>query len=236
MKRSNVLAGYSSWLLFLVGTILIIAGGLIYALPQSLLTPFSLAIIVLGIVLLFQTSCAFQSNNDVKLILAIIVSSVLVIFIDFWPVQMFYSNTTASLLRLVGISSIQQSTPHFGGVQVIIFVREAVTNRIVGGEIDNGCAGLMALIPCLILLFLADTYREPKPERLIVGILAVCIIVLGNLFRIFVELWAPAVGLIPFEYVHYPLAFLLGYFGVTVIAILGQRILKREKSQTFKKN
>lgn len=234
MKQSNLLAGYSSRLLFLVGTILIIAGGLIYALPPSPLTPFSLALIVLGIVLLFQTSRAFRPNNDVKLILAIIVSSILVIFIDFWPVQGFYSNTTASLLQLMGIGSIQQFNPHFGGVQVLIFVREAVTNRIVGGEIDNGCAGLMALIPCLVLLFLADTNRDLKPDRFIVGILAVCIIVLGNLFRIFVELWAPAVGLIPFELVHYPLAFLLGYFGVTVIAILGQRLLKHEKSQVIK--
>jgi exosortase/archaeosortase family protein len=234
VKQSNVLEGYSSWLLFLVGTILIIAGGLIYAFPQSPLTPFALFLIVLGIVLIFQTSRAFQPNNDVKLILAIILASLLVIFIDFWPIQGFYSNTTASILQLTGINTIRYFNPHFGGVQVLIFVREAITNRIVGGEIDNGCAGIIALIPCLVLLILADRQREPKPDQLIVGILAVCIIVLGNLFRIFVELWAPAVGLIPFELVHYPLAFLLGYFGVTVIALLGQRITKREKSKATK--
>jgi exosortase/archaeosortase family protein len=116
----------------------------------------------------------------------------------------------------------------------VIFVREAVTMRIVGGEIDNACAGLIALVPCLTLLVLHDRTTDRKPDLIIIGLLAICIIVLGNLFRIFIELWAPGVGVMPFEFVHYPLAFLLGYFGVSVIAILGQRLTKPEKEFPLK--
>ena len=232
--RSNLLVGYSPWLLFLIGTILIIAGGMAYSFPLSPFIALALFLIVLGIIILLQSSRAFQTNNDVKLIFVIIFSALLVILIDFWPIQWAYSQAVATFLQVTGISPIQYLTPHFGGAQIVIFVREAVSMRIVGGEIDNACAGLIALIPSLTLLVLANQSAEPKSDRIVVGLLAVCIIVLGNLFRIFIELWAPGVGLIPFELVHYPLAFLLGYFGVSVIAILGQRLTKQEKELPLK--
>ncbi len=236
MKQTNLIADYSPWLLFIVGTTLIVAGGIAYSIPQNPLTPFALFLLVIGIIILLQSSRAFQPNNDVKLIITIILSALLVILIDFWPVQWLYSQTVASLLLFSGISPIQSLIPHFGGAQVLIFVREAVTLRIIGGEIDNACAGLIALIPSLALLILADRNLEPKPDHIIVGVLAICIIVLGNLFRIFIELWAPALGFAPFEFVHYPLAFLLGYFGIVVIAILGQRIRKRKKVKKIQEN
>ncbi|MFX1577639.1 MAG: hypothetical protein ACFFCF_10770 [Promethearchaeota archaeon] len=228
MKHSNLLIDYSPWLLFLVGTTLIVAGGVIYSFPQSILIPVALFLIVLGITILFQSSKAFKTNNDVKLISAIIFSSLLVILIDFWPIQWLYSQTVASLLQFIGVNPILYFVPHFGGAQVLIFVNEAVTFRIIGGEIDNACAGLIALIPCLTLLVLADKNHEPKPDHVGVVLIAICIIVLGNLFRIFIELFAPAVGLAPFELVHYPLAFLLGYFGVVVITLVGQRLTSKK--------
>ncbi len=234
MNHSNSLVGYSPWLLFLVGTILIIAGGMAYSIPQSPFIALALFLIVLGITILLQASRAFQTNNDLKLIFTIIFSALLVILIDFWPIQWSYSQAVALFLQLTGISPIQYLTPHFGGAQVVIFVREAVTMRIVGGEIDNACAGLIALVPCLTLLVLRDRTTARKPDLIIIGFLAVGIIVLGNLFRIFIELWAPGVGVMPFELVHYPLAFLLGYFGISVIAILGQRLTKQEKEFPLK--
>jgi exosortase/archaeosortase family protein len=200
-----------------------------YSIPQSPFIALALFLIVLGITILLQSSRAFQTNNDVKLIFTIFFSALLVIVIDFWPIQWSYSQAVATFLQVTGIIPIQYLTPHLGGVQVVIYIREAVTMRIVGGEIDNACAGLIALIPCLTLLILANRSAEYKPDRIIVGLLAICIIVLGNLFRIFIELWAPGVGVMPFELVHYPLAFFLGYFGVSVIAILGQRLLRQEK-------
>ncbi len=51
----------------------------------------------------------------------------------------------------------------------------------------------------------------------------------GNLLRLFIELWAPAVGLFPFELVHYPLAFGLGMLGLTTTILIGQRLGKIEK-------
>lgn len=234
MKHTNFLADYSPRLLFFVGTLLIIAGGMAYSFSLSPFIALALFLIVLGITLLLQSSRALQTNSDLKLIFTIIFSALLVILVDFWPIQWSYSQAVALFLQLTGISPIQYLTPHLGGAQVVIFVREAVTMRIVGGEIDNACAGLIALIPCLTLLILADRTTEPKPDRIIIGFLAIGIIVLGNLFRIFIELWVPAVGVLPFELVHYPLAFLLGYFGVSVIAILGHRLIKQETETPLK--
>jgi exosortase/archaeosortase family protein len=234
VKQSNLLVDYSPWFLFIVGTLLIIAGGVAYSIPLSPLGPLALFFIVLGITILLQASPAFRPNSDIKVISVSIASALLVILIDFWPVQWLYSQTSASLLGFAGINSIQYLNPHFGGAQILIFVREAGTMRIVGGEIDNACAGLIALIPCIMLLLLADKRQQPNPDRVIVGLAAILIIVLGNLFRIFIELWAPAVGLAPFELVHYPLAFLLGYFGVVVIALLGQRVTQKDKVQKTK--
>lgn len=230
-----MLADYSPKLLFTVGTIFIIAGGIAYSIPQSPLLSMALFLLVLGIIILLQSSRSFRPNDDIKLIFTIIFSALLVILIDFWPIQLLYSQTVASLLLFTGIPSIQSLNPHFGGAQVLIFVREAITLRIIGGEIDNACAGLIALIPVLTLLVLAERTLDPKPDRIIVGILAICIIVLGNLFRIFIELWVPAVGLVPFELVHYPLAFLLGYFGIVVIALLGSRMIKHKTPGKFQK-
>ncbi|MFX1564739.1 MAG: hypothetical protein ACFFCH_01990 [Promethearchaeota archaeon] len=234
MKQSNFLGDYSPWFLFVVGTILIIAGGVMYSIPLSPLGPLALFFIVLGIAILLQSSLAFQPNNDIKLVLIIAISALLVILVDFWPLQWLYSHTSATILGFAGINAIQYFNPHFGGAQILIFIHEAGTMRIVGGEIDNACAGLIALIPCLMLLLLSDKKMQPKPDRVIVGLAAILIIVLGNLFRIFIELWAPAVGIAPFELVHYPLAFLLGYFGVVVIALLGQRVTQQAKVQNTK--
>ncbi len=234
MNQSNVLAEFPSWLLVLVGTSLIIAGGIAYSIPLNPFVSFALFLIVLGIIILLQSSQAFQTNNDVKLLLITIFSILLVILIDMWPLQWLYSQTAFNLLRITGVIPVQYFNPHFGGVQVLIFIHEAITMRIVGGEIDNACAGLIALVPCLVLLILADRNLEPKSNRIVIGTLAIFIIVFGNLFRIFIELWAPAVGLTPFELVHYPLAFLLGYLGIVVIAILGQLIKQPEKPLNVK--
>jgi exosortase/archaeosortase family protein len=230
MKRLRVLRNHSPWLLFLIGTILLALGGTVYSIPQNLLIPTALFLLVFGINILLQASVAFQPSNNMKLIFSILLSALVIILIDFWPVQLVYSQAAAILLRFGGITPMQYFAPHIGGAQILIFVHEAVTLRVVGGEIDNACAGLIALIPCLMLLILADRKTSNGYNRIIIGIFATCIIVLGNLFRIFIELWAPAKGLAPFELVHYPLAFLLGYSGMIAITILGQRLIGTKKT------
>ncbi len=224
VKQSNFLGQYSPTILIIMGITLILAGGLTYAIFLGSIISLGLFVLTLGICILLQASRGFRTNNDLKFLIIIILSALLVILIDFWPIQLVYVQAVASLLQWLAITPIQYFFPHWGGAQILIYVREAGTNRIVGGEIDNACAGLMALIPCLLLLLSYDKNQKPKPDRLIIGILAVCIIVMGNFIRIFVELWAPASGFIPFELVHYPLALLTGLGGMIAITIAGQRI------------
>lgn len=223
-KQSNFLGQYSPTTLAIIGITLILAGGLSYAIFLGPIISLALFFLTLGICLLLQSSRGFKTNNDLKFLIIVILSVTLVILIDFWPIQLVYSQAIASLLQWLAIIPIQYSYPHWGGAQILIYVREAGTNRIVGGEIDNACAGLMALIPCLLLLLTHDKNQKPKPDRLVIGILATVIIVIGNFIRIFAELWAPASGLLPFELVHYPLALLTGLSGIAAIVIAGQRI------------
>jgi len=106
----------------------------------------------------------------------------------------------------------------------LLFVQEAGSGRIIGGEIDNACAGLIVVVPALFLLWLANRKDPPSPDSVIAGILTICLTIVGNFGRILFELWAPAVGLAPFEIVHYPLAYLLGICGLGMIIWFGHRL------------
>ncbi len=229
VKPSNVLAAIPPLILYIVGFVFLAVGGLIYAVFVILLSPLALFFLTLGAILLLQSSHGFRLNNDLRLILSIILSAILVIFVDFWPIQLAYSQGAAAVLQFGGFNTVLYVSSHFGGIQVLLFVQQAGTGSLVGGEIDNACAGLIALIPCLLLIFFSNRTPQPIPNRIAVGAVAICIIVLGNFFRICVELWLPAIGLAPFELVHYPLAFILGILGLTGIVIAGQRLTVKQK-------
>jgi hypothetical protein len=57
------------------------------------------------------------------------------------------------------------------------------------------------------------------------------VIGVGNLLRIVIELWAPASIVVPFEVVHYPLAFILGIFGLIFIVNVGNQLVIFEKAE-----
>ncbi len=224
VKPSNILINHPPLFLYIIGFVLLAVGGLIYAVFVISLSPLALFFLTLGAIILLQSSHSFRLNNDFWLILSIIISATLVIVIDFWPIQIAYAQGATTVLQFLGLNTVQYSFPHFGGIQVLLFAQQVGTGSLMGGEIDNACAGLIALIPCLLLIFLSDRNLQPKPNRLVVSAVSICIIILGNFFRICVELWIPALGLAPFELVHYPLAFILGILGLTGIAIAGQRL------------
>lgn len=223
-KRSSFLTNISQLRLFIIGIILTIAGGLTYIALQPNLIAIALILLILGITIFFQSSRAFQVD-DFSFLFVVFFSIILLTGIDFWSVQVAYSTAASNNLQLFGIASFQVLNPHYGGMQVLLFVQEAGTGRFVGGEIDNACAGLIVLIPCILLLCLTDKEHLPLPNRIVVGSVSLGIIIIGNFARIFFELWAPAVGLAPFEIVHYPPAFILGLLGLIVIIIFSQRMV-----------
>jgi exosortase/archaeosortase family protein len=186
--------------------------------------PLAIVFLTIGLILMLQASRAFQVKSNFRFIITIIVSALLMIIVDFWPIQVVYARAVSTVLQLLGIPSIQSFTPYLGGIQILLFVQDAGSGLLVGGEIDNACAGLILLLPALILLFLANRKEPPYPDSVLVGVFAVCLVVLGNFCRIIFELWAPAVALAPFELVHYPLAFILGSCGLGVIIWWGHKL------------
>lgn len=187
-----------------------------------------LLLLLIGIIIMLQASRAFQVNTNFRFIVAILISAILVIWVDFWPIQLVYAQSVATVLQVLAIPFTQTSTPHFGGVQILLFVQEAGSGQIIGGEIDNACAGLIVLIPALLLLWLTNHKQPPYPDTMKVGVLTVCLVVVGNFGRIVFELWAPAIALAPFDILHYPLALLLGVLGLIAMIWWGQHLQRPE--------
>lgn len=216
---------------FSTGFILIALGGVGYSVLPSLLLPVALLTIIIGSTIFFQSSRAFQVTQFRSLIIVVIISVILVIFIDFWPFQYLIAQTVSTSLQFLNVPHWLSFTPHYGGAQILLIVQELGTGRLVGGEIDNSCAGLIVLIPCLLLLLFADKSLQPPPDRFHVGLIAIVIIIGGNFLRIVFELWAPASIIVPFEIVHYPLAFILGIVGLIAIVYAGNQLVVFEKSE-----
>jgi exosortase/archaeosortase family protein len=213
----------------LIGLILLSGGGLIYSAFGSIGKPIALLLITIGTTFMLQASCAFQVNSNSHFIAVIGASALLMILVDFWPIQLGYAQAVNTVLQVIGISPTQISIPYFSGLQILLFVQEAGSGRIIGGEIDNACAGLIVVVPALLLLWLANRKIPQYPDTVMVGVLAICIIVVGNFGRIAFELWAPAVGLAPFEIVHYPLAYILGICGLGAIIWIGHHLRRPEQ-------
>ena len=216
---------------FIIGFSFITLGGVGYAVLPPFLIPFSVLSIIIGTTIFFQSSRAFQVTQIRKLMLVVTVSAVPLIFIDFWPLQYLIGQIVSGTLQALNVPYWLSFTPHFGGAQISVIVQELGTGRLVGGEIDNACAGLIVLFPCLLLLILADKPLQPHPDRFHVGILTVTVIGVGNLLRIVFELWAPASIIVPFEIVHYPLAFILGILGLIWIVYVGNQLVIFQKSE-----
>ncbi|MFW9984466.1 MAG: hypothetical protein ACFFCB_07045 [Candidatus Odinarchaeota archaeon] len=216
---------------FVAGFSLITLGGVGYAVLPVFLITLSLISIIIGTTIFLQSSRAFQVTQIRRLILVITVSAVPIIFIDFWPFQYLIGQTVSTTLRALNVPYWLSFTPHFGGAQISVIVQELGTGRLVGGEIDNACAGLITLFPCLLLLLLADRSLQPPPDRLNIGVISVLVIVVGNFLRIVFELWAPASIVVPFEVVHYPMAFILGIIGLIFIVYVGNQLVIFKKSE-----
>ncbi|MFX0078980.1 MAG: hypothetical protein ACFE8O_07015 [Candidatus Hermodarchaeota archaeon] len=216
---------------FFAGFILITLGGIGYAVLPVFLVSFSLLSIIIGTTIFLQSSRAFQVTQTRRLIIGVMASAVLVIFIDFWPLQYLIGQTVSTTLHFLNVPDWLSFTPHFGGAQISVIVQELGTGRLVGGEIDNACAGLIVLFPCLLLLLLADKPLQPTPDRFYIGLITALVIVVGNFLRIVFELWAPASIVAPFEVVHYPMAFILGIFGLIFIVYVGNQLVIFKKSE-----
>jgi exosortase/archaeosortase family protein len=216
---------------FAAGFSLITLGGVGYAMFPAFVIPLALLSIIIGTTIFLQSSRAFQVTQLRRLIIVVTLSAIPVILIDFWPLQYLIGQTVSTTLRALNVPDWLSFTPHFGGVQISVIVQELGTGRLVGGEIDNACAGLIVLFPCLLLLILADKPLQPPPDRFNIGLHTVSVIVVGNLLRIVFELWAPASIIIPFEVVHYPLAFVLGIFGLIFIIYVGNQLVIFKESE-----
>lgn len=231
-KYSSILSDNSSTLLIIIGLLLISAGGLSYTIIHPVLSPFGIVMITTGVILFLQSVRGFRVSNYLHFILILIIVNTLVIFVDIWPLQFAFSQASAGVLTFLGVSSTLSIQPHFGGVQIQIFVQSAISGYLVGGEIDNACAGIPVLLSCLFLVFLSDEKPPPPPARLSIALFAAFIVIMGDFIRILVELWLPAIGVAPFVIVHYPLAFVLGLSGVIAIAIAGQRWTNPNEGKT----
>ena len=216
---------------FIQGFSFITLGGIGYAILPPIFIPLSVLSIITGTTIFLQSSRAFQVTQIRKLMLVVTVSAVPLIFIDFWPLQYLIGQIVSGTLQALNVPDWLSFTPHFGGAQISVIVQELGTGRLVGGEIDNACAGLIVLFPCLLLLFLADKPLQPPPDRIHIGLITVSVIGVGNLLRIVFELWAPASIVVPFEVVHYPLAFILGIFGLIFIVNVGNQLVIFKKTE-----
>ncbi|MFX1561683.1 MAG: hypothetical protein ACFFDP_00045 [Promethearchaeota archaeon] len=219
----SILSRYQSVQLIVVGLILISAGGLSYAFFDPILSPFGIIILTTGIILFFSSIRSFRVSNIFYFIIILIVVDAIVAFVDAWPLQLAFAQVTVGMLAILGVPSTLILQPHFGGIQIQLYVQSAISGTIVGGEIDNACAGFTVLLPCLVLLFLSDKKQHPLSTRLAIALFAINLVIIGNFFRILAELWLPAVGIAPFVLVHYPLALVLGLSGVVAIAFVGHR-------------
>jgi len=222
-RHASSFDAYSSLELVFIGLVLVTAGGLAYAMFPPLLSPLSTFLLILGVMILLQSSCGFRALDDVRFVALLGIASGLVILVDWWPLQLVFAKVTGNTLSLLGVSPIVLLNPHFAGLQVLLFVPAAGTGSLVGGEIDNACAGLPVLAPTLLLLWSAKPATPPVSNRSRISLFVVYLVVLGDLARIVIELWLPAIGLAPFDLVHYPGAFFLGVAGLIAIARAGER-------------
>lgn len=199
------------------------AGGLAYAMFPPVLSPLSAFLLILGVMISLQSSRGFRALDDVRFVVLLGIACGLVLMVDWWPLQLVLVRVAANILSLLGVSPLVLLSPQFAGLQVLIFVPTAGTGSLVGGEIDNACAGLPVLVPTLLLLWSTKPATPPVPNRSRISLFVVYLVVLGDLARIVIELWLPAIGLTPFDLVHYPGAFLLGVAGLIAIAWAGDR-------------
>jgi hypothetical protein len=214
---------FSSVELLFIGLVLVAAGGLAYAVLAPVLHPLSAFLLVTGVMIFLQSSRGFRALDDLRFVVLLGIGCGLVIVVDWWPLQLAFARAASNILFVLRVPSLVILTPHFGGLQVLLFAPAAGTDSLVGGEIDNACAGLPVLVPAFLLLWSTKPTIPPFLDRVRISLFAINLVLLGDLARIILELWLPAVGLAPFDFVHYPGAFLLGAAGLIAIALAGER-------------
>jgi exosortase/archaeosortase family protein len=207
-------------LMFVIGFIIIFLGGVGFALLGPTLSAWAILVIILGEILFLQSSRGFRLADNYRFLLVLIISVGIAVFIDVWPLQLTYAHAASNILHSLSIPVTQVLHPFFGGLNVFLFVPYHLTGYLVGGAIDNSCAGVIALVPCFLLALFRDS--RPLPSRLSLAVFSACFILIANLVRLVIELWLPAMGLLPWELSHYPLTFVLGVGGLIVIILAGQ--------------
>ena len=219
--RRFILAFLPPIVLFVVGFLIISVGGVAFALLSPSLSALAVLVIILGVILFLQSSRGFRLQDNYRFLAVLVVSVVIAVFIDIWPLQLAYAHAAVSILHFFGVPVTTTLQPYFGGLLVLLSVPTPLSFWPVGGEINNACAGIIALVPCLLLALTNNS--RPLLARLPLGIFSACFILIANLVRLVIELWLPAMGLMPWEYSHYPLTFVLGVGGLIVIILAGQR-------------
>lgn len=207
-------------LMFVIGLVIIFIGGLGFALLGPTLSAWAILVIILGEILFLQSSRGFKLADNYRFLLVLVVSVGIAVYIDVWPLQLAYAHAASSVLHFLSVPVTQILYPFFGGLNVFLFVPYPLTGYLVGGAIDNSCAGVIALVPCVLLALLRDS--RSLPSRLTLAIFSACFILIANLVRLVIELWLPAMGILPWELSHYPLTFVLGVGGLIVIILAGQ--------------
>ncbi len=234
MESRILIAGKAIHLFHIIGFILIGIGGIIYGVIGTYFWFLASVLIVTGVILFLLPSKSFQIKEPKKIILILILANLLLIVVDFWPLQLLFAYSVSSLLGFWGIAATEAFVAHFASLWIGVFVPEFGTGVLIGGEIDNACAGAVVIIPALLLLILNRRGNNTPWADFSVGIFLTSLVIGGNFLRIFLELFLPAIGLAPFSLVHYPLAFLFGISGVGMIGWIGNQWsteFKQKKAQ-----
>lgn len=216
-----VLAFVPPILMFVIGFIIIFVGGVGFAFLDSSLSAVALFVIILGEIFFLQSSRGFRLKDNYRFLAVLLISVLISVYVDIWPLQLAYANAATNILHFLAVPVTRMIHPRFGGLNVLLFVYYPLTGYLVGGVIDNACAGIIALVPCILLALLKDS--RSLPSRISLAVFSACFILIANLVRLVIELWLPAMGLMPWEYSHYPLTFVLGVGGLIVIILAGQR-------------
>lgn len=207
--------------MFVIGFLVISVGGVAFALLPQSLSALAEAVIILGVILFLQSSRGFRIRNYYRFLAVLVISVVIAVFIDIWPLQLAYAHAASSILQFLAVPVTMLLQPFFGGLQIVLLVPYPLTGYLVGGEVNNACAGIIALVPCVLLVLFNDS--RPLQGRLPLAVFSGGFILIANLVRLVIELWLPAVGLMPWELSHYPLTFVLGIGGLIVIILAGLR-------------
>ena len=102
-----IIAGIAVHLLHIIGFVLIALGGFIYGVIGGYFWSLASILIVTGVILFLLPSKSFQVKKPKQIVVILVLANLLLIMVDFWPLQLFYAISVSALLGLWGISVTQ---------------------------------------------------------------------------------------------------------------------------------